>query len=105
MMSFLEVLSFLLIYILIPIAAIVALVFLTIFLYQATQTLKTYDKVGRDLEDKLAILQGPVEVVSGIKSGYDSVISTFSSIGGALFGKKKSGRRTGKGERRYDEED
>lgn len=99
-MSFLEVLSFLLIYILIPIAGIVALVFLSILLHQASQTLKTYDKVGKDLEEKLDVLQGPVEAIGDIKGGYDRVMGIFSSFGNSIFGRRKPKRRSSRKESR-----
>jgi hypothetical protein len=99
-MDFMQVLSFLLIYILIPIAVIVAIVFLIILLHQATLTLKTYDKVGKDLEVKLDVLQGPVDAIGDLKGGYDRVMGIFSSFGNTLFGRRRPRRRSSKREAR-----
>lgn len=82
-MNFFEVLSYLLIYIALPVAGIAALAYLAILLSQAGKTLKSVDGIISDVEYKLELLNGPIELIANLSG-------TLSSINKII---KKKGER------------
>lgn len=80
-MDFLSILSYLLINIILPIAAISALIFLSMVLNNSAQAIKRFDSIADDIEHKLKILNGPLEAIVNIQDTFKSFGLFIKSIG------------------------
>jgi hypothetical protein len=78
-MNFFETLSFLLIYICLPIAGILTLIYIIILLNQLTLTIRDANKVVADVQKKLDILQGPINTVGDVHKKYLKIIGAVSA--------------------------
>ena len=76
-MSNLEVTGFLLVYIVLPVVAIVALIFLIVLLNRATKTVEHYDEVASKIEKKLEVLDGPINALNKAQESVNKVMSFF----------------------------
>ena len=88
-MDFLQILSFLLIYICLPVAGIFALVYLVLLLRQTISTMKRFDALATNIEEKIALLEGPIEAVGRIHEHYSKMSGTLSAALASLAVIKK----------------
>lgn len=97
-MEFLEILSFLLIRILLPLAAIVALVYLSLLFVQTINTLKrTNEVMGKaedlveEIEKRVEMLDGPIEAITNIYETYLKISGTITTALASftLFNRKR----------------
>lgn len=103
-MDFLQTLSFLLIYIVLPASVIALVVYLIFLVKQITVSTKNMDKITTDLEHKLAMLDEPVEAVVNIFDGVSQVmgIANATVAGFSAFAGRKA-RKTRKNKRREED--
>ncbi|MDR3215727.1 MAG: hypothetical protein LBT75_05610 [Bacilli bacterium] len=80
MNSFLENSSFFLIYICLPVAGIITLIYIIILLNQMINTVKGTNKLVDDVQNKLDSLQGIIDTIMGIHNKYVGVMGVFSSL-------------------------
>ena len=90
-METLEILSFLIIYICLPVTVIVTLVYSIILLKQMTITIKKVDDLTIKVNEKIELLDGPINTITKINSGYLKVAKNlamgFATVG--AFARKK----------------
>ncbi|MGL4382979.1 MAG: hypothetical protein ACRCTA_04615, partial [Bacilli bacterium] len=79
-MSFFEALSYILINLVIPIAVIVALVWLTLVLIELRTTTKKFNKIADEIESKLDLLDGPINSILLLKDSVDSIINSLKTM-------------------------
>lgn len=79
-MEFMEMLSYLLIRILLPLSIVVAFVFLTILTQQLIELLKSVKVISEDVEYKLDLLKEPVDTIVSINKNYKKFLVTFIGI-------------------------
>lgn len=79
-MSFWDGLSFALIKIVLPLAAIAALVFLCILLYQVIQTVKKANYMVDDVNDKISIFNPIFDGIANLEASYSGVGSFLSGV-------------------------
>lgn len=78
-MDFFQTLSFILIYICLPIAGIVTLIYIIILLNQLIFTVRDANKLVNDVQKKLDVLQGPVDTIGDIHKKYSKLIGAVSA--------------------------
>lgn len=78
-MEFLQILSYIIIYICLPVTGIATLVYLIILLKQITSSMKRIDTIADDVEKKLDLLQGPIDTIVDIHTNYLKAISAVSA--------------------------
>ncbi|MDF9867213.1 hypothetical protein OKW22_000775 [Bacilli bacterium PM5-3] len=92
-MGFFQILSYLIIYICLPVTIIATLVYLILLFKQLTVTVKKVDALSTNIEQKMELLEGPIETIVNINNSYLQVISAFSAvattIGAFAKGKRK----------------
>ncbi|MEG0283727.1 MAG: hypothetical protein RR543_04820 [Erysipelotrichales bacterium] len=97
-MDFITILSFVIIRLVLPIAAIVALIYLTLLLKQLIVTTKKLDNLSVDLEHKLSRLDEPIDTVVSIADGFNKfsgVVSTaFTGLAGFTSIKNMKNKRS-----------
>lgn len=97
-MDFFNGLSFALIYIGLPLAGIVALIYLAILFNQTAKTVKRtnqvmdrVENVVEEVEKRVDMLDGPIEAINNIYEKGLGIAASLSAIGAAIksFGKKR----------------
>lgn len=96
-MEFFEILSFLLIYVLLPASGIALVVYLILLVKQMTSSLKSMDKITTDLEHKLALLDEPIENIVNISDTIIKAWGVATSVftGFSAFTSKRKNKRNG----------
>ncbi|MDF9867290.1 uncharacterized protein YoxC [Bacilli bacterium PM5-3] len=79
-MEFLSILSYLLIYIILPIAGIVALIFLAILFNNSAQTIKKFDDIADDISKRLKVVDNLIDTIVNFKKSFVSLADFFKSF-------------------------
>ncbi|MDR1781442.1 MAG: hypothetical protein LBR40_00350 [Bacilli bacterium] len=93
MNMFLDNMSFFLIYICLPVAGIIAIIYLIVLLYNLNFTIKKTNDVIDDVQNKLDTLQGPVDSIASVHNSIIKLSGIISAVPGIAKLRKKKNKK------------